>query len=70
VTSTLQRPQWPADRDHCEAIDTLLLMAEAADRWGEPTRALGLLEHVERIVGTLPSPYERLRRRCIRNVDR
>jgi hypothetical protein len=55
---------WPADPGHREAIDTLLEMAEAEDRWGEPSRAVDLLESVEQIVGTLPQPYERLRRRC------
>jgi len=57
-------PSWPADPEHREAIDTLLLMAEAEDRWGEPTRAVLLLENVEQIVGTLPHHYEHLRRRC------
>jgi hypothetical protein len=57
-------PAWPSDPDHREAIDTLLDMAEAEDRWGEPVRALDLLENVEQIVGTLPQPYECLRRRC------
>jgi hypothetical protein len=70
VTTTLPPPQWPSDAGHRDAIDTLLVMAEAEDRWGEPDRALDLLDHVERIVGTLPTPYERLRRRCIRDVDR
>jgi len=70
VTTTLQPPAWPTDAGHREAIDTLLVMAEAEDRWGEPGRALDLLGHVEQIVGVLPSPYERLRRRCIRDVDR
>jgi hypothetical protein len=57
-------PAWPSDPGHREAIDTLLDMAEAEDRWGEPVRALDLLKNVEQIVGTLPQPYERLRRRC------
>lgn len=57
-------PAWPADQDHRDAIDTLLVMAEAADRWGESSRAVDLLENVERITGTLPAPYERIRRRC------
>jgi hypothetical protein len=55
---------WPSDPEHRDAIDTLLLMAEAEDRWGEASRAVDLLENVERIVGTLPQPYERIRRRC------
>jgi hypothetical protein len=70
VTTTLQRTAWPTDPGHCEAIDTLLVMAEAEDRWGEPDRALDLLEHVEQIVGSLPAPYERLRRRCRRDTER
>jgi hypothetical protein len=69
VTITLERKTWPADPGHREAIDTLLVMAEAEDRWGERERAVDLLDHVERIVGRLPSPYERLRRRCRRDVD-
>jgi hypothetical protein len=55
---------WPSDPGHREAVDTLLVMAEAEVRWGESRRALELLENVERIVGTLPAPYERMRRRC------
>jgi hypothetical protein len=39
-------------------------MAEAEDRWGEPLRAIDLLDNVEEIVGALPRPYERLRWRC------
>jgi hypothetical protein len=63
--STIASPsKWPADPDHREAIDTLLVMAEAEDRWGEPRRALELLDNVERIVGSLPRPYQRMRRRC------
>lgn len=63
-------PSWPTDPEHREAIDTLLDMAEAEDRWGEPGRALDLLESVEAIVGTLPAPYERIRRRCRQAVAR
>lgn len=55
---------WPADPEHREAIDTLLVMAEAEHRWGEPYRALDLLAGAERILGTLPAAYERLRWRC------
>ena len=55
---------WPDDREHCDAIDTLLVMAASEDRWGDPRRAIDLLDNVERIVGTLPLPYERLRSRC------
>ena len=55
---------WPADPEHRDAIDTVLEMAEAEDRWGEPRRAVDLLDNVERIVGTLPLAYERLRSRC------
>jgi hypothetical protein len=39
-------------------------MAEAEDRWGEPRRAITLLDNVEQIVGKLPRPYERIRHRC------
>ena len=42
-------PKWPADPEHREAIDTLLVMAEAEDRWGEQRWALELLENVEQI---------------------
>jgi hypothetical protein len=55
---------WPSDSGHRDAIDTLLLMAEAEDRWGEHNRAADLLNNVEQIVGTLPQHYELLRRRC------
>jgi hypothetical protein len=64
VSTAAPPPAWPSDPGHREAIDTLLDMAEAEDRWGEPSRAVDLLESVERIVGTLPQSYERLRRRC------
>jgi len=55
---------WPVDPGHREAIDTLLVMAEAEDRWGEARRAIELLDNVEQIVGALPQPYERIRGRC------
>jgi hypothetical protein len=64
VSVTVHPPMWPADPDHREAIDTLLVMAEAEDRWGETRRALDLLDNVAEIVGTLPRPYERIRTRC------
>jgi hypothetical protein len=64
VSATVHTPTWPSDPDHRDAIDTLLLMAASEDRWGESRRALDLLDNVERIVGTLPRPYERLRSRC------
>jgi hypothetical protein len=57
-------PAWPEDPGHRDAIDTLLTMAEAEDRWGERRRAIDLLDSVERIVGTLPRRYERIRWRC------
>jgi hypothetical protein len=57
-------PLWPNDAGHREAIDTLLVMAEAEDRWGESRRAVDLLDNVEQIVGALPRPYERMRWRC------
>jgi hypothetical protein len=59
----MQPPAWPADAGHREAIDILLEMAEAEDRWGEPSRAVDLLDNVERIIGTLPHAYEQLRSR-------
>jgi hypothetical protein len=63
VTTILTPPAaWPTDPDHCDAIDTLLVMAEAEDRWGEPRRAAHLLDNVEQIVGPLPSRYQRMRR--------
>jgi hypothetical protein len=64
MTTATRPPAWPADPGHREAIDTLLVMAEAENRWGERRRALDLLDNVERIVGTLPQPYQRMRRRC------
>ena len=64
VSTATPPPSWPADPGHRDAIDTLLVMAEAENRWGEPHRAINLLDNVERIVGDLPQPYERLRRRC------
>jgi hypothetical protein len=57
-------PSWPADPGHCEAIHTLLLMAESEARWNSPRRAADLLDSVERIVGRLPPEYERMRSRC------
>jgi hypothetical protein len=64
MSVTAPPSSWPPDADHREAIDTLLLMAEAEVRWHEPDRALDLLENVEQIVGDLPERYERLRQRC------
>jgi len=64
VSATVHPPTWPTDPGHREAIDTLLLMAEAEDRWGESRRALDLLDNVAQIVGALPRPYERIRARC------
>jgi hypothetical protein len=64
TVSVIVDSAWPADPGHREAIDTLLVMAEAEDRWGEPRRAIDLLDNVERIVGALPRSYERMRRRC------
>jgi hypothetical protein len=40
-------------------------MAESAQRWGEPHRAVTLLDNVEQIVGSLPSQYEQMRWRCL-----
>ncbi|HWE34571.1 MAG TPA: hypothetical protein VG410_13855 [Solirubrobacteraceae bacterium] len=64
MSGTVHTPTWPADPGHREVIDTLLLMAEAEDRWGESRRALDLLDNVVQIVGTLPRPFERIRTRC------
>jgi hypothetical protein len=64
MSTTAHPPAWPADPDHRDAIDTLLLMAASEHRWGESGRALDLLDNAEQIVGTLPRPYERLRSRC------
>jgi len=55
---------WPSDPEHREAIDTLLVMADAEDRWGESGRAVDLLDGVEQIIGTLPHAYEVMRSRC------
>ena len=64
VTTTLTTPAWPTDPEHRDAIDTLLVMAEAEDRWGERRRAAHLLDNVEQIVGVLPGRYERMRTSC------
>lgn len=64
MSAIVPPPIWPADPGHRDAIDTLLVMAEAEDRWGEPRRAVALLDNVERIVGTLPRSFERMRWRC------
>ncbi len=61
---------WPRDPGHRDAIDTLLLMAVAEERWGESRRAVRLLDHVEGLVGVLPRPYERIRRRCLGDIRR
>jgi hypothetical protein len=61
-------PAWPADREHRDAIETLLAMAESENRWGDRLRALELLTNAERIVGRLPAPYDTLRARCARPV--
>jgi hypothetical protein len=64
VSAVAPPPSGPADPGHREAIDTLLTMAEAEDRWGESRRAAELLDNVEQIVGTLPQPYAQMQRRC------
>ena len=64
VTTTPTTPAWPTDPEHRDAIDTLLVMAEAEDRWGERRRAARLLDNVEQIVGVLPGQYERMRTTC------
>ena len=70
MTSIAEPPVWPADPEHREAIDTLLVMAEAEDRWGERARAADLLDSVEQIIGTLPHAFEQMRSRCRRLPDR
>ena len=70
MTLIAEPPVWPADPEHREAIDTLLVMAEAEDRWGERTRAADLLDSVEQIIGTLPHGFEQMRSRCRRLPDR
>jgi hypothetical protein len=69
VSAVAPPPTWPSDPGHREAIDTLLVMAEAEDRWGESRRAAELLDNVERIVGALPDPYDRIRERCRYMID-
>jgi hypothetical protein len=66
VTPIAEPPVWPADPEHRVAIDTLLVMAEAEDRWGERARAADLLDSVEQIIGTLPQGFEQMRSRCRR----
>ena len=58
------------DSGHTDVIETLLAMAEAEHRWGDARRALYLLDHVERILGTLPERHQRLRLRCRLEVGR
>jgi hypothetical protein len=57
-------PAWPSDPGHRDAIETLLLMAESEDRWGERGQVAHLLDSVEQIVGALPRRYQRMRSRC------
>jgi hypothetical protein len=66
MSATVRTPNWPSDPDHRDAIDTLLDMASAEDRWGDHSRALVLLDRVQQIVGALPPGYERMRNRCER----
>jgi hypothetical protein len=71
VTTTRTPPAaWPTDPDHRDAIDTLLVMAEAEDRWGEQRRAAHLLDNAEQIVGRLPRRYQRMRRTYRSNAAR
>ena len=70
MTLIAEPPAWPADPEHREAIDTLLVMAEAEARWGERARAADLLDSVEQIIGTLPDGFEEMRSRCRRLPDR
>jgi hypothetical protein len=64
VSSATWSTRWPEDPGHRDAIDTLLVMAAAEDRWGESRRAMRLLDQVECLAGALPRPYERIRWRC------
>jgi hypothetical protein len=68
VTTAATQSSWSEGIGHDDVIETLLAMAEAEHRWGDSSRALHLLEHVERIVGTLPEAYQRLRSRCRREA--
>ena len=52
---------WPVDPDHREAVETLLVMAEAEHRSGQSRQASTLLHGAERVVGRLPERYLRLR---------
>ena len=61
MSAVVPPPSWPAEPGHREAIDTLLVMAAAENRWGEPRRAVDLLDRVERIIGTLPGAYDEMR---------
>jgi hypothetical protein len=70
MSATVHAPHWPTDTGHRAAIDTLLEMASAEERWREHRRALVLLARVEQIVGVLPPAYERMRRRCERDQRR
>lgn len=69
MSTIAHAPRWPADPGHRDAIDTILSMADSAQRWGEPSRAVVLLDNVEQIVGALPAPYEQLRWRCMIGAD-
>lgn len=70
MTVIAEPPAWPADPEHREAIDTLLVMAEAEARWGECARAADLLDNVEQIIRTLPDGFQQMRSRCRRLPDR
>jgi hypothetical protein len=68
VGAGAENPSWTQAAGHNDVIETLLAMAEAEHRWGDSLRALQLLDHVERIVGTLPDAAKRLRSRCRRDA--
>ncbi len=38
---------WPADDEHCDAIETILCMVDAEERWGEHDRALALVRELD-----------------------
>ena len=70
VVTTAEPPSWSEGTGHDEVIETLLAMAGSEHRWGDCSRALHLLDHVERIIGALPEADQRLRSRCRSDAGR
>jgi hypothetical protein len=64
VEQTVQPPGWPADPGHRDALETVLAMAAAEQRWGENHQALRLLDSVERSLGDLPQRYRSVQTRA------